>query len=429
MILFALGVTAGHIGLPIWPCLIASLIGSLIGDTASYALGRYCHDPIMRRRPFSTHPEWMSRAEHFTSHYGPTSLIIGRFFGPLRATLPFLNGALKLSATKFFITDVISAMIWSPFYLIPGYLIGANLESLFPNLTTLTQQHFLLVTALALIAWSSAKLVEQQDHIRTLTTKQTLLLCSAGFILLSFLMHLSLLDQMDALLLDSVIKHRHLFLDHVMVFITHFGTVKAVSVFATVFLGFLLIKKHYRDAVIWLILVTSSPLYIFGMKYLLGRARPAYVTHLPAGLAFPSGHATIAVVGFGFIVYLLTRSKNKSSRPATPSKNQRRVRYYGTMGISLMILSRLYLGVHWPSDLLAGILLGGGFLTLFVILQRQWGNQPLPLRSSTMAVLLALVCTTILYCIPHQENAMQQYALASAQPPASTIETTPSVSR
>ena len=429
MILFALGVAAGHIGLPIWPCLIASLIGSLIGDTASYALGRFCHDPIMRRRPFSTHPEWMSRAEYFTSHYGPTSLIIGRFFGPLRATLPFLNGALKLSATKFFITDVISALIWSPFYLIPGYLIGANLESQFPNLTALTKHHFLLVIFLTLIAWSCAKLVEQQDHVRTLTANQTLLLCGGGFILLSLLMQVSLLDQIDALLLDSVVKHRHLFLDHVMVFITHFGTVKAVSVFATVFLGFLLIKKHYRDAVIWLMLVTTSPLYIFGLKYLLGRARPDYVTHLPAGLAFPSGHATIAVVGFGFIVYLLTRPHNTSTRPATLSKNQRRVLYYGTMGISLMILSRLYLGVHWPSDLLAGILLGGGFLTLFVMLQRQWGNQPLPLRSSAIAVLVALVCTTILYCIPHHENAMQQYTLPPAHVPASTNETTTWVSR
>lgn len=138
-ILFSLGVAAGAAKVSIWLCLASAFIGAVSGDTLSFLLGRHFHQPLMRRRPFSTHPHWIDKGERFFAQYGLFGIIIGRFFGPLRAVMPFIAGFLEMSITKFILIDLFSALAWAPFYLLPGYLIGANVNTILPaNLSTLT---------------------------------------------------------------------------------------------------------------------------------------------------------------------------------------------------------------------------------------------------------------------------------------------------
>ena len=47
-----------------------------------------------------------------------------RFFGPLRATIPVLAGILGMTQRKFTAWNVVSAMIWAPAYLAPGFMLG-----------------------------------------------------------------------------------------------------------------------------------------------------------------------------------------------------------------------------------------------------------------------------------------------------------------
>lgn len=105
------------------------------------------------------------------------------------------------------------------------------------------------------------------------------------------------------------------------------------------------------------------------LKLAVNRPRPsADLVHIlseESGNAFPSGHAFFAIVILGLLAYLVfTNSKNQT---------------WGTVllvGLIVLILligtSRVYLGVHWPSDVLGGYLTGGVFLAALIWFHRVW---------------------------------------------------------
>lgn len=158
-ILFSLGVTAGTAGSPISLCLLGAYLGAVCGDSISFLLGRYCHAPLLRYPPFTTHPEWIDSSELFFAKHGVIGLVIGRFLGPLRATLPFVAGFLEMPIGTFMITNLLSALAWSPLFIVPGYLVGANITDLLPwhslySTLSLTMIEWLLVgvTIVSLLA-------------------------------------------------------------------------------------------------------------------------------------------------------------------------------------------------------------------------------------------------------------------------------------
>ena len=100
--------------------------------------------------------------------------------------------------------------------------------------------------------------------------------------------------------------------------------------------------------------ISAGPmLAVFWLKELVGRPRPEYLGlgAPPATMSFPSGHAVFAIVFGGLLIYLVER--------AVPSWRVRRAVQAGIGALVLAIgMSRVYLGAHWPSDVLGGYLLG-----------------------------------------------------------------------
>jgi undecaprenyl-diphosphatase len=114
----------------------------------------------------------------------------------------------------------------------------------------------------------------------------------------------------------------------------------------------------------------------FLLKHLVGRVRPAQSLSLikEDSFSFPSGHVLRATVLFGFLSYLLFRSiKSSLFRIGI-------ILGY-VVAVALVALSRVYLGVHYPSDVLASILFGASLLTLLITLveitirYRLWGQS------------------------------------------------------
>jgi len=92
-------------------------------------------------------------------------------------------------------------------------------------------------------------------------------------------------------------------------------------------------------------------------KLLFARPRPPYSVYLESNYSFPSGHATMAMMLFGFLAYFIfENSKNKNAKALL-------IFLLGLI-ILLVGLSRIYLGVHYTSDVLGGWLLGSLWLLI-----------------------------------------------------------------
>ncbi len=125
----------------------------------------------------------------------------------------------------------------------------------------------------------------------------------------------------------------------------------------------------------WLVVALVAPLLNSLVKLLVDRPRPSpdlvEVTASPSTASFPSGHVVTAVLVYGFLFYLAGRS--------IPHQALR----YGLQAVCLAIviltaLQRVTTGVHWPSDLLGGLLFGGLLLSLLIWSHRRFRPSRLP---------------------------------------------------
>src|SRR5690606_34823316 len=125
--------------------------------------------------------------------------------------------------------------------------------------------------------------------------------------------------------------------------------------------------RHRLHLLLLWIVLPGGRLLGAWLKTLFDRPRPAptgwelevfgYPVGFPASPAFPSGHAINAVTIFGTLAYLAIR--------LAPATRARRLALAAAAGSILLIgLSRVYLGVHYPSDVLAGYLAGFAWAAL-----------------------------------------------------------------
>lgn len=139
-------------------------------------------------------------------------------------------------------------------------------------------------------------------------------------------------------------------------YITSLGNVETLVAVTLVAAGFLWAHKRVYYILGLLLSVIGSTATTYIGKYAIARDRPDFETFASAVTpSFPSGHATGAVAVYGFIMYAMMRD---FSRPGS----QFELTYWGVTLIVLIAASRVILGVHYASDVLAGILVGGFWL-------------------------------------------------------------------
>ena len=117
-------------------------------------------------------------------------------------------------------------------------------------------------------------------------------------------------------------------------------------------------RRRLVDAVYVVGTMAGASLLFTGIKRLLDRPRPPELDRLVAAgnESLPSGHATMAVAVLGSLVVLAWHRRGAAARAAM---------VLGVAGWAGAVgLTRIYLGVHWFSDVLAGWLVGGAWLAL-----------------------------------------------------------------
>ena len=124
VLLFAVTAIAGSSDMSIPVMLGWAFAGAICGDLLSFALGRLFHQDIRRLRLFQRYPQWIDQGERFFRRYGMMSVLIGRFFGPVRPIIPMIAGMFDMPFWRFLAVSLLSALAWAPVYALPGYTAG-----------------------------------------------------------------------------------------------------------------------------------------------------------------------------------------------------------------------------------------------------------------------------------------------------------------
>lgn len=122
--LVAIGVLIGTNELSFWPVWIAASLGAALGDWLSYWIGYRLHRAVGRIWPLSRNPDLIPRAEAFVRKWGIPGIFIGRFLGPLRASVPLVAGIFEMPYWQFQAANFVSAFVWSAMLLTVGDGVG-----------------------------------------------------------------------------------------------------------------------------------------------------------------------------------------------------------------------------------------------------------------------------------------------------------------
>lgn len=184
--------------------------------------------------------------------------------------------------------------------------------------------------------------------------KKTISLISFGL----FLIVLIFVLKYDNLVIDNYIinlfKYKNNLLTNFMKIITLFGSAYVIVPCCIILLFALKNKKNK-------ILMTSNLVIITLLNQLLKRVfrrlRPINGIISEFGYSFPSGHSMVSMAFYGFLIYLLYKSNFKY-------KNI----FIGLLIVLILLIgiSRIYLGVHYPTDVFGGFLLSISYLLLFI---------------------------------------------------------------
>jgi membrane protein DedA with SNARE-associated domain len=122
--LVAIGAMLGGSGINFWPVWIAGAFGAALGDWLSYWFGYRYKEQVAHMWPLSRYPEILPRGKAFVEKWGVPSIFIGRFFGPLRASVPLAAGIFEMEYWHFQIANLVSALVWAAALLLFGDVLA-----------------------------------------------------------------------------------------------------------------------------------------------------------------------------------------------------------------------------------------------------------------------------------------------------------------
>lgn len=161
-------------------------------------------------------------------------------------------------------------------------------------------------------------------------------------------------------------------LGHAVKDITALGGVTVLSIMTLLAGLYLALVRRLRIALFMLISVLGGWVISSGLKIVIARPRPDVVPHLVdvQDLSFPSGHAMLSAVTYLTIGALLSR--------AQPTRATRLFMIGAALFLTLIVgMSRIYLGVHYPTDVLAGWCAGASWaLCCWLVAQRSISVEP-----------------------------------------------------
>jgi len=394
-LLFAVGVMIGlgHVSGPY--ALAAAACGAFAGDALSFWIGHRFGPSLRGMWPFSRYPQLLDRGENLFRRHGSKGIVIARFVGAVRPFVPAVAGMLRMPLRRYFPVSAFAAIAWAACFLAPGWLFGASYDAVAAVADRLALALLALLAALAL-AWAAVlytwrwfaghadRLLAQllrwsRAHPRlgryaaamvdpNRPESASLLVLAASLLAIGwagFAWLAAVLARGGPLLLDQWINSamralRNPLADRLMAALASIGDREVLVPACALALLWLLWRKRWMAAAHWLAALGFG----LGLTALLGAS-----IHMPAppganaAFGFPSIAVTMATIAFGFFAILIARE--------LPGRQRVWPYLLAAVVVATLGFARLYLGMHWLSDIAGGALLGIAWLLLLGLAYRR----------------------------------------------------------
>ena len=393
-VLVGAGVLIGTGHLSFWPVIVVTAVGAIVGDQISYWAGRFFGERLKTLWPLNRYPQLVAKGEDFVRQHGGKSVAIGRFVPGVKSVVPGVVGMLGMNQLYFVIVNVTSGIVWAFAHVVPGVLIGQGLafagELSGRLLVVLLVLLGLLLLAGYVIRLAAAGVSPYLNHLLARVSdwargkpgrswqrfaravapdnpRSVVIVLFAAIAFTGAIAFLNLgfrmltgdaVSNIDLSVASLMRETRNAPADEIMTVITMMGDLVVMAALALAMLGWLIWHKAYRAAYAAGIVIVSAKLFEMALKAGIQRARPTELAY--AGFdpfSFPSGHATMAAVIFGILAVLVSHSMGRWGRALV----------YATCAVVVVMIaySRIYLGAHWLSDVLAGLLFGTVMMAAF----------------------------------------------------------------
>ncbi|MEN1929079.1 bifunctional DedA family/phosphatase PAP2 family protein [Luteimonas sp. MJ250] len=394
-LLFAIGVLIGF-GEISGPYAIAcAALGALAGDASSYWIG-YRWGPQLRATwPFRKYPQLLDRAGVLFRRNEIKGIFIARYVGPVRPFVPAIAGMSRMPLRRYVPASIVAAISWAVLFLGPGWLLGEAYDAVAAVADRLALVVAALLAAIAL-AWSlvlytyrwfanhadallARALRWTRDHPRlgryaaalispnrpesaslVLLAVCLLAIGVAWFTLLATMLARGEPLALDLRIHDAMYALRNPLADRLMAGLASIGDPVVLGLPIALSTLWLLWRRRWMAAAHWLAALAFGLVLTAALEAAIDMPRPPTAL---SGFGFPSVGLTMTTITFGFFAVLIAREL----------PGRQRVWPYLVSGAVVAVLgfARLYLGAHWLTDLVGGMLLGVAWLLALGIAYRR----------------------------------------------------------
>ncbi|MBB4127075.1 membrane protein DedA with SNARE-associated domain [Xanthomonas translucens] len=398
-LLFAIGVLIG-LGQISGPyAVISAALGALAGDALSYWVGHRWGHQLRNYWPFKRYPQLLDRGEAMFRRNAFKSILVARYVGAIRPFVPAVAGMMKMPLRRYFIASGVAAVSWALLFLGPGWLLGQAYDAVAAVAGRLFLVLGLLVLALGLVwaivlygyRWSAGHMdallargldwsrrhpvlgrysiaafdPQRRESVPLAMLAVMLLALGWGwFALLMVVVGHGEPLRLDLAVHDLMLALRNPLADYPMTALASLGDWQVLVPATALGLVYLIWRQRWMAAAHWL----AALAFGLALTKLLGTT--VHVVRPPAassGFGFPSVAVTMATISFGFFAVLIARELPGRSR----------VWPYLLSGVVVTLIgfARLYLGAHWLSDVVGGMLFGIFWLLVLGIAYRRRFNR------------------------------------------------------
>ena len=380
-----------------------AIAGAVIGDSVGYEVGRHygtrlLDGPLQR----FVKPEHRARAIAFIRRHGGKAVFLGRFTAALRVLVPGFAGIAEMSYPTFLFFNVTGGALWAAGVTLLGYAAGNGYRHVEHVLGRASLILLSVVVVIALVAWMARWISRNPERVAAWWQRQRSrpvvrlfghqidfviarlnpgevfgLGLTAGAIAavgLGTAFGLVLRDvaarqeliHIDQPVLDTLIRHTESGLTTTMKVVSAFGGTTTITIACVLVAALLLARRRFRES----FLVIAAPLGALGLQHLVKdlvrRPRPPVHALVHAtGFGFPSGHAAVSLAFYGALAVLLARATRRWSLKVAG--------WTAAIVVAGLIgFSRMYLRVHYVTDVIGGYALGAAWLAVVISAEGVW---------------------------------------------------------